>query len=284
MYADNTKRFGCVDCGYFTDVKCNIYKHNQTKSHKKKLEPLSIINDEDCSYKCKNCNNMYKCKSGLWRHNQKCQIVKDMKPETTNNDLQEQILALTSMVTIMAKNQQAINVTNNNNINITNNIHIFLNNKCKDAMDMSEFIEGIKFCTENFTGSNLLMANALEHTAKIFENRLNEMTVYERPIHNFTGEDQNQMISHYRHNNEWKSQSELSILDEIYRDYEGNEPKDSFVYYMGMFHRRRLEYFNENYSNKSHLVTNLRYTTYSEQQIDLARKVLEMTRLEPISL
>jgi hypothetical protein len=90
------------------------------------------------------------------------------------------------------------------------------------------------------------------------------------------------MIAHYRHNNEWKVQSELSILDEIYRDYERNDPLDSLVYYLSMFHKRRLEYFDDNFGNKNSLGTNLRYTTYSEQQIDLARKLLEMSSVDPI--
>jgi hypothetical protein len=43
-----------------------------------------------------------------------------------------------------------------------------------------------------------------------------------------------------------------------------------------MFHKRRLDYFDENFGMKNYLGTNLRYTTYSEQQIDLVRKILKM--------
>ena len=146
---------------------------------------------------------------------------------------------------------------------------------------MSEFIKGIKFCADNFTNYNLLLSNALDHTVDIFRHHLNELTVYQRPILNIKGEDNNQMVAHYRHNNEWKSQSELSILDEIYRDYEGNEPTDTFVYYLGLFHNQRLNFFNEKCNIKNHLGTNLRYTTYPERQIDSVRKVLEIVTINP---
>jgi hypothetical protein len=86
----------------------------------------------------------------------------------------------------LLENQKPTHVTNNN---ITNNITIFLHEDCKDAMNMSDFIKGIKFCKDNFDSSNLLIANALDHTAEIFQNHFNELTLNKRPIHNFYGED-----------------------------------------------------------------------------------------------
>jgi hypothetical protein len=257
-----------------------VNRHLLSQAHLRKTKQIKVIAiDRNCKHQCKVCNKRYKSQQALWMHNVKCN-----EPVKRCN-LQEEINELKSLVVELSNNQKnsiTNHIINNNNINITNNIQIFLNEKCNNAMEMNEFICGIEFCAENFSKSNLLISNALEHTAQIFHNHLKKMTIYERPIHNFTGEDQNQMIAHYRHNNEWKVQSELSILDEIYRDYERNDPLDSLVYYLGMFHKRRLEYFNNNYGKKNSLGTNLRYTTYSEQQIDLARKLLDMSSIDPI--
>ena len=270
MYADNTKRFGCIDCGYFTNIKCNIKKHNLTLLHKKNgiEDKQNILLNQ-----CKVCNKLYKCRSGLWRHNKSC-IEK-----TRIDEMHDKIIILTMMVDEISKTKMNINHMNVVN-NITNNIQIFLNEKCKDAMNMNEFINRIIFCGDNYSKSNLLIVNALDHTAKIFEKHLNAMTIYERPIHHFNGEDHNQLIAHYRHNNVWKCQSEVSILDEIYHDYNGDEPKDSFVYYLGQFHKRRLDYFDINYTNNKYLGRNLLYTTYPEQQIGLVRKLLEMSKID----
>ena len=283
MYSDRQERYCCIDCGYFSNRKCNIVRHNLSKSHMERMLPRWM--DPMCKYQCKLCNKKYKRQSSLWYHNKSCMLMIDSivdhsfqpAPDVLYNEIKE----LKSMVIGLSNSQMS--VTNNITNNITN-IQIFLNEKCKNAMEMSEFIYGIQFCAENFTKSNLLIVNALEHTAQIFKKRFDEMTLYERPIHNFTGEDNNQLIAHYRHNNEWKCQSELSILDEIYRDYNGDEPKDSIIYYLGQFHKRRLDYFNDNYEKNNHLGTNLRYTTYPEQQMDLARKVLEMAKLDPTNL
>ena len=46
MYADVTKHYGCVDCGYFTNVKGNIVKHNKTRRHLEKNQTKSI--DLEC--------------------------------------------------------------------------------------------------------------------------------------------------------------------------------------------------------------------------------------------
>jgi predicted component of type VI protein secretion system len=84
------------------------------------------------------------------------------------------------------------------------------------------------------------------------------------------------LIAHYRHNNEWKQQSQLELMDESFRDLNGNEPKDSFMFYMGLFHKVRRNEFNEFYGgNRNHLSPNLNFTTNSEQQIDLAKRILE---------
>jgi hypothetical protein len=157
-----------------------------------------------------------------------------------------------------------------------------LNEKCGNAIEFKDFIKGIDFCREDFEAGNLLKATALEYTASIFANHLNKMTIYERPIHSFVGEDPNQLIAHYRHNNEWKKQSEIMILDEVYRDFDGKDPKDSFLYYMNKFHERRLEHFNMYHGGKkNYLSTNLNFTTYCEQQIDLVRKILEIVSISP---
>jgi hypothetical protein len=279
MFADVRQRFGCVDCGYFTNIKCNIEKHVISSSHKEKMISDSITFNR--KYQCVSCAKIYKSQSGLWSHKKKC--FSKQVSEETEKPLKEQMVEMKGMIETIMKNQQPTSIVNNNNNNtINNNYNIFLNEKCGDAIDMMDFIKGIEFEQENFEAGNLLKATATEHTASIFANHLNKMTIYERPIHNFIGEDQNQLIAHYRHNNEWKKQSEIMILDEVYRDFDGDDPKDSLMYYMNKFHERRLEHFNMYHGGKkNYLSTNLNFTTYCEQQIDLVRKILEIVSISP---
>ena len=143
---------------------------------------------------------------------------------------------------------------------------------------MKEFIQGIQFNLENITCSNLLQCNALEHTVDIFRKHLEKIAIYDRPLHNFIDEDKNQMIAHYRDNNEWKTQSELNILDEIHGEEKKN--KDTLVSYLELFHQRRLHFFETNHVNSHRLVANLKHTTYPEQQMNLVRKVLKITSID----
>ena len=63
--------------------------------------------------------------------------------ETLLQTLLKDNMEMKKMMKEIVKNPQPTTVTNNN---ITNNINIFLNEKCQNAMEMSEFIRGIKFC------------------------------------------------------------------------------------------------------------------------------------------
>jgi hypothetical protein len=256
MHANVTQRFGCVDCAYFTNTKCNINRHVLSKAHLNKM-----------------ANPTQESKS---------------KRKKKANPLEDQIASLTILVSELTKNQKSVtNVVNsivNTNNTINNNYNIFLNEKCGNAVEFKDFIKGMDFCREDFEAGNLLKASAAEYTASIFANHLNKMTLYERPIHSFVGEDPNQLIAHYRHNNEWKRQSEIMILDEVYRDFDGDEPKDSFMYHIGNFHKRRREHFDMYHGGKkNHVSPNLNFTTYCEQQIDLVRKLLEMVSVSPTS-
>jgi hypothetical protein len=282
MNANITQRFGCLKCGYFTNIKCNIEKHNTSKKHIESMKPKIL--DPNCKHQCKKCLKKYKFQSSLWNHKQDCKGREDIQEETeeTEETLKEQMVEMKKMMEIMMKNQQS--TTNNINNTINNNYNIFLNEKCGNAVEFKDFIKGMDFCREDFEAGNLLKASAAEYTASIFANHLNKMTLYERPIHSFVGEDPNQLIAHYRHNNEWKRQSEIMILDEVYRDFDGDEPKDSFMYHIGNFHKRRREHFDMYHGGKkNHVSPNLNFTTYCEQQIDLVRKLLEMVSVSPTS-
>jgi hypothetical protein len=104
-------------------------------------------------------------------------------------------------------------------------------------------------------------------------------------MHSFIGEDPNQMIAHYRHNNEWKRQTEISMLDESHRDFDGKDPEDTLMYYLAMFHKRRRGYFDKYFGGKrNHVSPNLNYTTNSQEQYDLSKKLMEIVAIEPDNL
>jgi hypothetical protein len=283
MFANVTEKFGCIDCKYFTNSKAHIYQHNKTKKHIEQMKPKIL--DPDCKYQCLICFRKHNTYQSKLNHSRVCFPVKE-EAKSEIAVLQEQISNMAKKLDEIGKNQQVTNITNNNNNNtINNNINIFLNEKCCNAINMFDFVQSIGFCRDNYEAGNLLLATALEHTASIFQEHLNKITLNERPVHSFIGEDQHQMIAHYRHNNEWKIQSEISLLDESHRDFDGKDPQDTFMYYLSMFHKNRRSYFDKYFGGKrNHVSPNLNFTTNSQEQYDLSKRILQIVAITPDKL
>jgi hypothetical protein len=97
-----------------------------------------------------------------------------------SKNMMESIMILAKSVTTTNNNTNT-NVQNNNNNNKSFNLNVFLNETCKDAMNMSDFLERLDVTTYDFehTGKN----GYVEGMCRILENGLNQLEVHERPIH-----------------------------------------------------------------------------------------------------
>jgi hypothetical protein len=169
-----SKFFFCESCNYKCSKQSEFVKHNLTNKHKILQNPTSINNDKN--YACK-CGKLYKHSSTLYAHNKKC--FQKEKNENNENDEKENaneiILEIENgisselILNIIQQNQefkdllveqnkqnnelqkqmlQVIkNGTINNNINSNNktfNLQVFLNETCKDAMNIMDFVDSIK--------------------------------------------------------------------------------------------------------------------------------------------
>jgi hypothetical protein len=105
------------------------------------------------------------------------QIMKD------NRELHELIVEQSKTKSITNNNNTTNNNTNNNNTNNYNtfNLQIFLNEQCKDAINMIDFIKTLQFSPESveYTGKN----GYVEGITKLMIDGLKEMDIYKRPIH-----------------------------------------------------------------------------------------------------
>jgi len=101
-----------------------------------------------------------------------------------------------------------VNNTTNNNNNTINNIHnfnlnVFLNDTCKDAMNLMDFIKTLKYTAEDVDSVGRL--GYAEAISQLFIKGLNEMDVTQRPIH---CTDVKREKLYVKHDNEWKKDSE----------------------------------------------------------------------------
>ena len=200
--------FCCEKCNYNTSSKKDFNKHLLTLKHKNRINDNKITKNNN-SFICETCNKEYCYLSGLLRHKKKCNFISNKKNieientfddnntlDSSNNKLEltnDLIMKILNdnqeMRNIIVKQQEQISelipkVGNNNNNNTQNNkfnIQVFLNEKCKDAINMSDFIKSLHITIDqlDFTKQNGL-AQGLSKS--IIEN-MNKLSIYERPMH-----------------------------------------------------------------------------------------------------
>lgn len=198
-------KYSCNICDYHTSKKSSYDDHLLSAKHN-----LAIIRNQKIAiacakFICPNCSKIYKDNSGLWRHKKKCitndQSIETQQPpnETTqqptistdvvlqilkqNEDLQKLLIEQTSKIMEMAKDGKNIINSNNTTNNTTNNFNlsVFLNEKCKDAINITDFVNSLVVTINDLEETARL--GYAEGISKIFVNGLKQLDVYKRPIH-----------------------------------------------------------------------------------------------------
>ena len=207
--------FYCNYCDFKCCKKSNWKTHLTTSKHQYRLNGNCKENaeiDKNAENVC-DCGKKYATKSGLWKHKPKC-TVKDNTNisivKENDSDKDQLILMLVKQNSALIKEttdfknlivdhqnmmmeQQSImmevikNGTGNNSHNITNshnkafNLNVFLNETCKDAMNINDFVESIKLQVSDL--ENVGEVGFVEGISNIIVKNLNALDVTQRPIH-----------------------------------------------------------------------------------------------------
>ena len=187
------KEYYCECCDYKCFNKTNYNKHLQTIKHKYLQNTDKNVLKLEIKFDCI-CGKSYKHRQSLYTHQNKCNyIVSKEKNSKSDVDFKKMFLEIIKenheLRTMMVEQQKQItelipkigNTTNNNTLNQKFNINVFLNEKCRDAIDITDFIKSIKISIEQLDTINTTgMADGL--SSAIITN-LKSLSVYERPIH-----------------------------------------------------------------------------------------------------
>jgi hypothetical protein len=179
------------------------------------------LNETQYAFECKNCNKKYKSNMGLWKHKKICNVKKEESTELTNQLLEEKnneikemknmIIQMKEMISDLAKSGQL--VPTNTNINSHNkiDINIFLNEKCKNAVNMSSLIQDIIIGSKDI--ENIEKHGYVRAITDKIVDKIGGYSVYERPIHYFientkdtpenSNDDEPQETIHIKENNKW---------------------------------------------------------------------------------
>jgi hypothetical protein len=188
----NAKIFTCQKCNFTCSKLSNYNKHLSTAKHKKETLDTQKMPKNATSYVCSGCNKSYKYNSGLWKHKLVCKAIKKTLEPTTNNVIAS-IMKKQSDITeqnnkLMEENRKLtktiLEKIPNIQPNINNNqynINIFLNERCKDAMNIKDFIASIQLTLHDLEtigtkGQALGVSN-------IIIDKLKMLDMYKRPLH-----------------------------------------------------------------------------------------------------
>ena len=230
----NLHRFVCEICDFKCYMKCDWDKHIMRPKH---INAVSGNNMETKklkkTYTCE-CGKSFLSNSGLWKHNKKCSIEEHEEPlEHSDFDNPENLikylmkensefkqLLIDQNKQIMSQNNNMMsqndrimelskNVGNhNNNNNNSFNLNMYLNETCKDALNIMDFVNQLQIGLKELEETGRLgFANGI---SKIFIDGLKQIDINNRPVH---CSDSKRETLYIKSNNEWnKEDGERKIL------------------------------------------------------------------------
>jgi hypothetical protein len=184
------KKYLCKNCDYSTCNKSDFNKHLSTDKHKKNdNDSKMVVNDSVKSPKIANnlftchCGKTYKYDSGYYRHKKKCQKNIEIDKKMEDKELIMLLVKQNSELLEVIKNgtHNTNNSHNTNSHNKTFNLQFFLNETCKDAMNIMDFVDSIKLQLSDL--ENVGKVGYVEGISNIITTNLKALDVSQRPIH-----------------------------------------------------------------------------------------------------
>jgi len=200
--------FYCNYCDVICSTKYNYKMHKLSRKHlvetqmetfgnKIQQNSANSANSVNLTvYDCDKCEKKYKTRGGLWKHKKGCypnnnnntsivnkeEDIKQMEPNNIILKLLEQNATLQNQIIELSKEKNnIINQFNQTNVHNRFNIEIFLNEKCKDALNMMDFINSLQIEITDLENTGKL--GYVEGISKIFVKALKKLDVYKRPVH-----------------------------------------------------------------------------------------------------
>ena len=215
--------YNCNICDYTTCKIADYKKHILTIKHKNNdfetncndLKP-KVVKNHHCI-----CGTIFNNRTTLWRHKMKCGIINNIQESISHGEMTDKEL----IIMLVKENSQLVkcntelvdNLKNNNSIqhsninsmnnNKTFNIQLFLNNTCKDAMNMTDFVNNMKIELDDL--ENTGRTNYIEGISNIVIKNLNKLEQHMRPLH---CSDLKREVLYIKDNNEWTKETETKPI------------------------------------------------------------------------
>ena len=220
-------KYLCQKCDFNTCNKKDYNRHISTPKHQN--DDKMMTNDAKKPQKTPNvdvfvceCGKHYKYRQGLSVHRKKCEINKINKNDNENiHSLNEKDLILTllnqnnqlqNQIMDLCKDRNNVKIINNNNnngninSNKTFNLNVFLNEQCKDAMNIMDFVDSLKLQLSDL--ENVGKHGFVEGISNIIVKNLKALDVHKRPVHCI---DSKREVMYVKDENKWEKENDEKL-------------------------------------------------------------------------
>ena len=224
LVPESSEIFVCDICDYKTSRLSQYERHLSTDKHKMRQNETDLKQNSSKKFHCY-CGAIFNSRTSIWRHSKKCnndnvsniittelvlELIRDNKEMKQllmeqNHTIQQQTSTINNLATtkqIGGGDNHSHNVTTNSH-NKAFNLNFFLNETCKDALNMSEFVSSIKVSLEDL--ENTGRKGYIEGISNIITKNLNGLEQHQRPMH---CNDFKREIIYIKDNNEWTKECE----------------------------------------------------------------------------
>jgi len=221
------KIYHCELCDLITSSLKDYTRHLSTLKHQKRRlatngNHLATQKIPILMYQCEKCNKNYCDKSGLWRHNKKCNmslITQDNKSANTS-DKPNYVVDKELVMLLIKENSELKNMmmeviktgthntinnhsTHTNSHNKTFNLQFFLNETCKNAMNIMDFVDSLTLQLNDLEKMGEI--GFVNGMSNIIIKNLQNLDVTERPVH---CTDKKRDILYVKDNDKWNKETE----------------------------------------------------------------------------
>jgi len=220
---ENAKTYYCQKCDFKCCKQSNYDIHLLTAKHKNR----TLLNNNELQimpqFECNICNKTYSARNSLWYHKQKCknaapsyenikeneetnvllnkdQLIQYLIKE--NSEFKELIVEQNKMVMKMC--EKSVSTINNiNSHNKTFNLNVFLNEHCKDAMNITDFVDSLKLQLSDLESVGKL--GFVEGISNIIVKNLKALDIHKRPVH---CSDSKREVMYIKDADKWEKENE----------------------------------------------------------------------------
>jgi len=216
----NIFKFYCDLCDFGCNKKGDWNRHIQRLKHIKLTQGDTMGTKKTSIFICELCDKNYSSRNGLWKHKKQClSINEDYEDDEymyqdinikdkdalvlhllkQNSDLQNKIIEMASQTTMSNCNNNSHNNTTNNAFNL----NFFLNETCKNAMNITDFVSSIQMNLDDLEHTG--RSGYIEGISNIILKNLNNLEQHLRPLH---CSDFKREVLYIKDNNEWTKETE----------------------------------------------------------------------------